>query len=343
MKKHDLTEQINRIMEMMGVDEKNIITEQIFGEFIDAILKKIAPGFDRKFYSKIESVLSKTSRGKTLATATEDELKIALRSAEMAGFRQTVARQIVTDHFTDIQSILKKYNLMNNGERLKANTEILNTLDVNVEFLNDIKAEYKAVKESGMAPKITTPTTPISTVGTKSIDDLLKGNITINDVSQLTGENLANIKEVIALPGVANAVKNDKVLKDLEAKMQRQTVTHAGNMNSVELQQAEMKLQKAQQKLAHTDRMNTVEYQKAEIEVRGAEDELRAQKSGTKATVAKNTVTTMKSNNQIVILWIKRVIALGVTAAGIYGLIYLINKIKGGGSPSTSSGKYNNL
>ena len=106
MKKQNLTEEINRIKEILNFDTPSIIEEQLW----KSLIKKVAPNLEKQFFGDLEKTL-----GKKLTTATEEEITAAIKSTEMAAMRKLIAKQVYNSEKQTIDNILISFNLTLNS------------------------------------------------------------------------------------------------------------------------------------------------------------------------------------------------------------------------------------
>ena len=74
MSKQKLNEQINRIKELLNINESSVIEEA--GNPIMDVIRKLVPGLEAKITTALEKEL-----GKALAASTDKEIEVALKSA----------------------------------------------------------------------------------------------------------------------------------------------------------------------------------------------------------------------------------------------------------------------
>lgn len=156
MKKQNLTEEINRIKEILNFDSPSIIEEQLW----KTLIKKVAPNLQRQFFTDLEQNL-----GKKLTAASESEITAAIRSAEMGAMRKRVAKEIYTAEKQTIDDILKKYDLTNRTQSTAAYTE-LSANGVHPGLRRDVVALSKAENKTAGSSTAATSSKTANTVTT---------------------------------------------------------------------------------------------------------------------------------------------------------------------------------
>jgi hypothetical protein len=148
MKAQNLTEEINRIKEILNFDNPSIIEEQLW----KTLIKRVAPNLQKQFFADLEKTL-----GKKLTAATEDEVVTAIKSAEMGTMRKLIAKEVYNAEKQTIDDILKKYDLTNRTQAKAALTE-LSANGVHPGLRREVVALSKAEnKVAGAAPKPAAP------------------------------------------------------------------------------------------------------------------------------------------------------------------------------------------
>jgi hypothetical protein len=157
MKKQVLTEEINRVLELMKVDKK-IISEatvapggllaRLLGDAVDFVASKIGAeafeSLEAKFASSIERI------GRTFENVTEKEIGTILKSVEYAGLRKAAGESIAQKQQQLIDGIIAKYAIEVGGKKSltvdggKAVTKELVEAGIYRPFIQDIKASWKA-------------------------------------------------------------------------------------------------------------------------------------------------------------------------------------------------------
>lgn len=149
MSKQKLNEQINRIKELLNINESSVIEEA--GNPIMDVIRKLVPGLEAKITTALEKEL-----GKALAASTDKEIEVALKSATMAAARKELAAAIYVAEKNMIDDVFKKYNMSIPGEASKAYVE-LQTNGLNRGILRDVALEWKAGSKAGSSSVTPTP------------------------------------------------------------------------------------------------------------------------------------------------------------------------------------------
>lgn len=154
MKAQNLTEEINRIKEILNFDNPSIIEEQLW----KTLIKRVAPNLQKQFFADLEKTL-----GKKLTAATEEEVVTAIKSAEMATMRKLIAKEVYNAEKQTIDNILKKYDLTNKAQAKAALTE-LSANGVHPGLRREVvalsKAENKTARAAAPKPAVPKPAAP---------------------------------------------------------------------------------------------------------------------------------------------------------------------------------------
>ena len=154
MSKENLNEQINRIKQLLNINESSVI-EEAKNPIMD-VIRKLVPGLERKVTKALEAEL-----GKKIAASTDQEIEVALKSATMAATRKELAAAIYVAEKNMIDNVFGKYNMTVASEASKAYSE-LQSNGLNKGILKDIVGEWKAGGKAGGKAGSTsvTPTPP---------------------------------------------------------------------------------------------------------------------------------------------------------------------------------------
>jgi len=150
MSKQNLNEQINRIKQLLNINESSVIEEA--GNPIMDVIRKLVPGLEAKITTALEKEL-----GKVLTASTDKEIEIALKSATMAAVRKELAVAIYAAEKNMIDDVFKKYNMSIATDASKAYVELQNN-GLNRGILKDVVGEWKAGGKG--ASSSATPPTP---------------------------------------------------------------------------------------------------------------------------------------------------------------------------------------
>jgi hypothetical protein len=115
--KNNLNEEISRIKKLLNINENTLILE---ANPILTLIRKLAPSLEGKFISSVEAKLG----GKKIAAASENEIKAAFKSAELAAIRKEIGDAIYTAEKSAIDAIFAKYNMSAAGESARAYSEL---------------------------------------------------------------------------------------------------------------------------------------------------------------------------------------------------------------------------
>jgi hypothetical protein len=151
MSKQNLNEQLNRIKQLLNINESSVIEEA--GNPIMDVIRKLVPGLEAKITTALETEL-----GKALTSATDKEIEIALKSATMAAARKELAVAIYAAEKNMIDDVFKKYNMSVATEASKAYSELQQN-GLNKGILKDIVGEWKAGGK-GASSSVTPPPPP---------------------------------------------------------------------------------------------------------------------------------------------------------------------------------------
>jgi hypothetical protein len=168
MSKQNLNEQINRIKQLLNINESSVIEEA--GNPIMDVIRKLVPGLEAKITTALEKEL-----GKVLTASTDKEIEIALKSATMAAVRKELAAAIYAAEKNMIDDVFKKYNMSIPADASKAYVELQNN-GLNRGILRDVAGEWRAGSKAGSSsvtpapnpkPK---PNDPVNTFKLPDID-----------------------------------------------------------------------------------------------------------------------------------------------------------------------------
>jgi len=149
MSKQNLNEQLNRIKQLLNINESSVIEEA--GNPIMAVVRKLVPGLERKLTKALEGEL-----GKKIANATDQEIETALKSTTMKATRQELAAAIYAVEKNMIDDVFAKYNMSVATEASKAYSELQQN-GLNKGILRDIVGEWKAGGKGGSSSLAPTP------------------------------------------------------------------------------------------------------------------------------------------------------------------------------------------
>jgi hypothetical protein len=337
--KQILKEQLKRSREMMGLlneQGKDIISRgfsSLQKTEEESLLKQLdyklrtklsAPTLINNKFTTVMGTIKKAIADKTI---TELELMNMLEVALKAGGK-------------DSQQILSFFTVHNPGlfDAIKSLAGVKGVTKEGIiskfpEFGNipkDLQDIF--LKQSGFDFEKVIPSV-VHSVYSKTIKDIEKGKYTIGDASVLSVDELASTKSVMELGDLANKLKQNKILRELEVKSKTRQgnsesmmadaefdryVMETQNQNARDLQQ----LAKGDQKLYQQKRMDNLAFD-------NAVQDLKAKTSDVTLKVTDNAPKILKNRLKLIGLW--SLIAIGVVGAS--AVVYYLTKKSGGKKP----------